>query len=77
MPVVGGVNAYPDRVTRSGMDRTTLAGIVLTVGGLVGYAVGIAGDAGLVPVVEGRAFSVTGVMVGITLLALGSGGEEA
>lgn len=55
------------------MDRTTLAGIALTVAGLVGYAVGVAGDLGWIPVVEGRAFAVTGVMVGITLWALGGG----
>ncbi|PSQ17077.1 hypothetical protein BRD00_08575 [Halobacteriales archaeon QS_8_69_26] len=47
------------------MDRTTLAGIVLTVGGPGRLRHGIAGDVGLVPVIEGRAFSVTGVMIGI------------
>lgn len=67
------MNAFPNPETPLGMDRTTLAGIVLTVVGIVGYAVGVAGDLGLLPVIEGRAFAVTGVMVGITLWALGGG----
>lgn len=56
------------------MDRTTLAGIGLTAASVVGYGVGVAGDLGLLPVVEGRAFAVTGLMVGITLWALGGDG---
>ncbi len=57
------------------MDRTFAAGLALTVGGTIGYAVGVAGDLGLAPAYPGRAFSVTGVMVGLTLLAIGMGGE--
>ncbi|WP_164974778.1 hypothetical protein [Halegenticoccus tardaugens] len=52
------------------MDRALTAGVVLTGAGLVGYAVG------LVAPYPGRAFSVTGVMIGVTLLAVGYGGEE-
>ncbi len=48
------------------MNRTQRVGVVLTGGGLLGYAVGLS-----VPY-EGRAFSVTAVMVGITLLAIGN-----
>jgi hypothetical protein len=47
------------------MNRLLLAGVVLTVLSLLGYVVGV-----LEPY-PGRAFSVTGVMVGVTLLALG------
>ncbi|MFC4551596.1 MULTISPECIES: hypothetical protein [Halorussus] len=48
------------------MNSALAAGVALTAAGLVGYLVGI-----LAPY-PGRAFSVTGVMVGITLLAIGS-----
>lgn len=47
------------------MDRTRLAGIGLLGLGLVGYL------AGVVAPYPGRAFSVTAVMVGITLAAIG------
>ncbi|MFC5365639.1 hypothetical protein [Salinirubrum litoreum] len=47
------------------MDRVVAAGIALTVLGLVGYVVGV------VAAYPGRAFSVTGVMVGLTLVAVG------
>jgi hypothetical protein len=50
------------------MDRVVAAGIALTVLGLVGYAVGVAAP------YPGRAFSVTGVMVGLTLVAVGGDG---
>jgi hypothetical protein len=50
------------------MDRVVAAGIALTVLGLVGYVVGV------VAVYPGRAFSVTGVMVGLTLVAVGGDG---
>jgi hypothetical protein len=50
------------------MDRVVVAGVVLTVLGLVGYAAGV-----LAPY-PGRAFSVTGVMVGLTLVAVGGDG---
>jgi hypothetical protein len=55
------------------MNRTLIGGIGLTALGLAGYLLGVAGDAGLVDPYPGRAFSVTGVMVGITLLAVGGG----
>jgi len=50
------------------MNTALAAGIALTVAGLAGYALGVA------VAYPGRAFSVTGVMVGITLLAVGRGG---
>ncbi|MFC7080366.1 hypothetical protein [Halorussus caseinilyticus] len=53
------------------MDTALVAGGALTAAGLVGYV------AGLTSPYPGRAFSVTGVMVGITLLAIGYGGESA
>ncbi|UPV99875.1 hypothetical protein M0R88_15315 [Halorussus gelatinilyticus] len=54
------------------MDTALAAGLALTLAGLVGYLVGI------VAPYPGRAFSVTGVMIGITLLAIGrwSDGNE-
>lgn len=46
-------------------------GLGLTAGGLVGYAVGVSIS------YPGRAFSVTAVMIGITLVAVGfAGGNE-
>lgn len=55
------------------MDRTAnrrptvgAAGLVLTVLGLLGYG------AGILAAYPGRAFSVTAVMLGITLLAIGN-----
>jgi len=53
------------------MDTAFLAGVGLTGLGLAGY---VAGTAGGYP---GRAFSVTAVMVGVTLLAVGRAGEGA
>jgi hypothetical protein len=50
------------------MNRTLLAGIGLTAAGVVGYVVGVAEP------YPGRAFSLSGVMVGLTLVAVGSGG---
>ncbi|MDG5776257.1 hypothetical protein VB773_08445 [Haloarculaceae archaeon H-GB2-1] len=47
------------------MNRTLMAGLVLSVVGLAGYAVGLT-----VPY-TGRAFSVTAVMAGTTLAAIG------
>lgn len=52
------------------MNRLFALGAVLTVGGVAGYAAGVA------VAYEGRAFAVTAVMVGITLLAIGTNGEE-
>ncbi|WP_167599444.1 hypothetical protein [Halorussus marinus] len=48
------------------MNGAFAAGAGLTLLGLVGYL------AGLVAAYPGRAFSVSGVMVGITLLAIGA-----
>jgi hypothetical protein len=50
------------------MDRVVVAGLALTVLGLLGYVAGV-----LAPY-PGRAFSVTGVMVGLTLVAVGGDG---
>jgi hypothetical protein len=47
------------------MNRLFAAGALVTVLGLWGYA------AGIVDACPGRAFSVTAVMVGITLLGVG------
>ncbi len=54
------------------MNRTYASGLGLTVLGLVGYLIGISTP------YPGRAFSITGVMVGITLLAIANpaGTEE-
>lgn len=49
------------------MDRLRAAGLVCTAAGLVAY---VAATAVTYP---GRAFSVTAVMVGATLLAIGGG----
>jgi hypothetical protein len=47
------------------MQRLQALGIALSALGLVGYL------AGVVAAYPGRAFSITGVMVGITLFAMG------
>lgn len=52
------------------MNVAFAAGSALTVAGLAGYVVGV------VAPYPGRAFSVSGVMVGITLLAIGWGGDS-
>jgi hypothetical protein len=49
------------------MDRVAAVGVALTLLGLAGYAAGIATP------YPGRAFAVTGVMVGLTLVAVGGG----
>jgi hypothetical protein len=49
------------------VNRSFASGLVLTVVGVVGYLVGI--DVSY----PGRAFSLTALMVGITLLALTAG----
>jgi len=51
------------------MNRTLGGGIAVTVLGLVGYAAGV-----WVPY-PGRSFSVTAVMVGLTLVAIGRSRE--
>jgi len=52
------------------MNTALALGSALTLAGLVGYLAGI-----LAPY-PGRAFSVTGVMVGITLVAIGLGDDS-
>lgn len=47
------------------MNTVSAIGLGLTVGGVVAYF------AGMAVVYPGRAFSVTAVMVGVTLLAVG------
>jgi hypothetical protein len=47
------------------MDTVTASGLVVTLGGLGGYLVG------LTVAYPGRAFSVTAVIVGLTLFAIG------
>ncbi|WP_247003342.1 hypothetical protein [Halosolutus gelatinilyticus] len=51
------------------MNRRLLAGVVGTCLGLVGYALGTA------VAYPGRSFSITLVMVGVTLLAIGVNAE--
>jgi len=53
------------------MDRTFLAGAGLSVVGLCGYV------AGTLVTYPGRAFSLTAIMVGITLVAIGDRGRAA
>lgn len=52
------------------MNRVLAAGIGLTVLGTIGYGVGV------FVAYEGRAFSVTALMVGISFLAVGRSGGE-
>ncbi|MFB6121041.1 MAG: hypothetical protein ABEJ68_08010 [Halobacteriaceae archaeon] len=52
------------------MNRTRVAGAALTVASLAGYALGV------VQQYPGRSFSVTGVMVGITLVAVSARAEQ-
>lgn len=51
------------------MNVVLALGLALTGLGVVGYL------AGLVTPYTGRAFSLTALMVGVTLVAVGSGGE--
>jgi hypothetical protein len=53
------------------MNRTRLAAVGLTLASLAGYAVGVGAR------YPGRAFSVTGVMVGLTLVAVSGAGAES
>lgn len=48
------------------MNRLVVAGVAFLVLGLAGYALGVVAD------YPGRSFSVTAVMVGITLVAVRS-----
>lgn len=47
------------------MNGVLVAGLLVTVISLIGYGLGI------VTVYPGRAFTVTGIMLGLTLLAIG------
>lgn len=49
------------------MNRYTITGLCLILGGLGAYVVGIA------VTYPGRAFSITAVMIGVSLLAVGTG----
>jgi len=49
------------------MDRTFIAGAGLTVAGVCGYVVGV------LVTYPGRAFSLTAIMIGITLASIGEG----
>jgi len=49
------------------MERRTLAGVGLLAAGLVGYVVGVG------VAYPGRAFSITAVMAGAALVAIGRG----
>jgi hypothetical protein len=49
------------------MDRTFIAGTGLTVAGVCGYVVGV------LVAYPGRAFSLTAIMIGITLASIGEG----
>ncbi|USZ68491.1 hypothetical protein NGM10_01825 [Halorussus salilacus] len=52
------------------MNGALAAGTALTAVGLLGYVVGVAAA------YPGRAFSVTAVLVGVTLFAIGIAGED-
>lgn len=49
------------------MNRTLAAGCLLSVGGLAAYLVGVTTP------YPGRAYSVTAIMIGVSLLAVGLG----
>lgn len=52
------------------MNRTRSAGVVLTAAGVAGYLAGVATP------YPGRAFTVTAVIVGITLASIGGSGVD-
>lgn len=54
--------------SQQAMDRVRAAGLVLTIAGLGAYLLGV------IVAYEGRAFSVTVIMVGTTLVAIGGTG---
>lgn len=64
-------NAFLGGGRRAGMDRTFAVAAALTASSVLGYLVGV------VAAYPGRAFSLTGVLVGVTLLAVAGGGESA
>ncbi|WP_276272185.1 hypothetical protein [Haloarcula litorea] len=51
------------------MQSVSVGGALLTVGGVAGYVVGITAP------YPGRAFSLTALMVGLTLVAVGRAGD--
>jgi hypothetical protein len=53
------------------MDRTFAVAAALTASSVLGYLVGV------VAAYPGRAFALTGAMVGVTLLAVTAGGADA
>lgn len=53
------------------MNRTFAAAALLTASSVIGYLVGV------VAAYPGRAFAITGVMAGVTLLAVAGGGDGA
>jgi len=53
------------------MNTALAVGSALTAAGLAGYVVGV------VAPYPGRAFSVTGLMIGVTLLAIGAGADSS
>lgn len=63
-PNVAG-NAFAPSKSTAHMNRVATAGVVLALLSLVGYGVGIIGA------YPGRAFTITGAMVGIALYAFG------
>lgn len=60
-----GSSLFPDRREPPAVNRSFAMGALLTVLGLVGYGLGLG------VAYPGRAFSLTVVMVGITLAAVG------
>jgi len=52
------------------MNRTLGLGVVLSVAGLAAYV------AGVLAAYPGRSFSVTAVMLGLTLVAIGRAGDS-
>jgi hypothetical protein len=53
------------------MDRTFAVAAVITATSVAGYLVGV------LAAYPGRSFAITGVMVGVTLLAVANGGAGA
>ncbi|WP_115865547.1 hypothetical protein [Halorussus litoreus] len=53
------------------MNTASVAGSAFTLAGIAGYAIGV------VTPYPGRAFSVTALMIGVTLLAIGAGSDSS
>lgn len=65
-------NVFAIRPPAAGMDVSTRGRAVFALGGVL-TALGVAGyAAGVVTAYSGRSFTVTAVMVGVTLLAVGN-----